>query len=310
MHPSYRDLIIDELANSNPARVRFLQQMSISGIKLAISDTGGAIGERTLPLLKDNASWELFKTRCLEVASNASWYERFQLLTTLGDAVKHFNTSGIKNKITDIIIYVCKAITIKWESDKAEITSYELSVFVRSSLHTKPLVGMPDLRHSWDMKYGKVNKALNFFDDGELPDFDAIAEWVKFASIIQDSEPRFLLQVDFPNSQIMEFQKISSIIEYELENKVDEDSSDDLQEKIDKLESIESVLRIIGRFSFSKLRFLTVTKNKVSEMLETLNQSIDNLRQEKDDTEIEDDFEESLLEKSDSLDIEELFNDL
>ena len=148
MHPSYRDLIIDELANSNPARVRFLQQMSISGIKLAISDTGGAIGERTLPLLKDNASWELFKTRCLEVASNASWYERFQLLTTLGDAVKHFNTSGIKNKITDIIIYVCKAITIKWESDKAEITSYELSVFVRSSLHTKPLVGMPDLRHS------------------------------------------------------------------------------------------------------------------------------------------------------------------
>ena len=160
------------------------------------------------------------------------------------------------------------------------------------------------------MKYGKVNKALNFFDDGELPDFDAIAEWVKFASIIQDSEPRFLLQVDFPNSQIMEFQKISSIIEYELENKVDEDSSDDLQEKIDKLESIESVLRIIGRFSFSKLRFLTVTKNKVSEMLETLNQSIDNLRQEKDDTEIEDDFEESLLEKSDSLDIEELFNDL
>ena len=56
IHPSYRDLVIDELSQDQSLRLRFLQMANLEGIKLALSQAGGAKGERHLPLLKDATS--------------------------------------------------------------------------------------------------------------------------------------------------------------------------------------------------------------------------------------------------------------
>ena len=45
MHPSYRDLVIDELARDAHLQQAFLSSTGLGGIKLAISDTGGASGD-------------------------------------------------------------------------------------------------------------------------------------------------------------------------------------------------------------------------------------------------------------------------
>jgi hypothetical protein len=70
MHPSYRDLVIDELSADPGLQHEFLSSMGLSGIKLAISDTGGKEGERRFPLMNLHDSWEILDSRCIWVAQN------------------------------------------------------------------------------------------------------------------------------------------------------------------------------------------------------------------------------------------------
>src|SRR5205823_5145497 len=51
IHPSCRDLAIEELGRSHQFRQKFLRECSLSGVEVAISIGGGAAGDRTLPLL-------------------------------------------------------------------------------------------------------------------------------------------------------------------------------------------------------------------------------------------------------------------
>ena len=51
VHPSWRDLVINELREDTAARRRFLDACALHGTMLALSQQGGIAGERRLPLL-------------------------------------------------------------------------------------------------------------------------------------------------------------------------------------------------------------------------------------------------------------------
>jgi hypothetical protein len=63
VHPSWRDLVIDELAADAGARRRFLAAAGLDGALLALSSAGGARGERLLPLLVADADWDALGDR-------------------------------------------------------------------------------------------------------------------------------------------------------------------------------------------------------------------------------------------------------
>ena len=63
VHPSWRDLVIDELAADATARGEFLRACGIHGIALALSTAGGTAGERSLPLLVDDCDWDAVADR-------------------------------------------------------------------------------------------------------------------------------------------------------------------------------------------------------------------------------------------------------
>ncbi len=58
VHPSWRDLVIEELAVDGELRRRFLGRCGIDGAALALSTAGGAEGERVRPLLRCDADWD------------------------------------------------------------------------------------------------------------------------------------------------------------------------------------------------------------------------------------------------------------
>jgi hypothetical protein len=65
IHPSWRDICIEYLAERKERRTKFLQRCSINGISLALSQGGGALGERINPLLRHDDDWHnLSKTVC------------------------------------------------------------------------------------------------------------------------------------------------------------------------------------------------------------------------------------------------------
>ncbi len=67
IHPSCRDLAIDELSKDTRDRQRFLTNCSDVGLALATSLAGGAEGQRQLPLLQTEGDWRGFAIRAKEI---------------------------------------------------------------------------------------------------------------------------------------------------------------------------------------------------------------------------------------------------
>src|SRR5581483_6041029 len=87
VHPSWRDLVIDELREDPLARKRFLAACGIYGVMLALSREGGAAGERAFPLLISDADWDALGDRLAELVRELDDHDLVRLLAALREAV-------------------------------------------------------------------------------------------------------------------------------------------------------------------------------------------------------------------------------
>lgn len=69
IHPSYRDLVIDELMVDLDQQANFVRNASLIGLGLALSEAGGEAGKRVLPFLRSEYSWQALQTRLLDLIS-------------------------------------------------------------------------------------------------------------------------------------------------------------------------------------------------------------------------------------------------
>jgi hypothetical protein len=86
VHPSWRDLVIDELVGDRVARQKFLRACSIEGILLAVSTAGGATGERLLPLVRDDQDWDALSDRLAVMIVELDDPDINRLFVTLAEA--------------------------------------------------------------------------------------------------------------------------------------------------------------------------------------------------------------------------------
>ena len=87
VHPSWRDLVIDELRGDPDARQRFLCASAVDGVTLAVSHAGGSAGERTLPLMIADADWDALGDRLHELRRELEDRELARVLLALGGAL-------------------------------------------------------------------------------------------------------------------------------------------------------------------------------------------------------------------------------
>jgi hypothetical protein len=88
VHPSWRDLVIEELASDESARAHFLSRCGIDGVLLAISSGGGAAGTRALPLLIQDADWDLLGDRIWRLVPELEEHDLVRLLWSLNEALE------------------------------------------------------------------------------------------------------------------------------------------------------------------------------------------------------------------------------
>jgi hypothetical protein len=87
VHPSWRDLVVDELAADAEGRRRFLAAAGLDGVVLALSTAGGAHGERLLPLLVADADWDALGDRVHALAAELDARGHARLLGALRAAI-------------------------------------------------------------------------------------------------------------------------------------------------------------------------------------------------------------------------------
>lgn len=156
IHPSCRDLAIDELSNVTSARQQFLQHCSLAGIKLALSIGGGAAGERALPLLRAKKDWALLHDRTVKMLSDDS-----EILDLVASAMENLENESAKYKtelsclqeLGDELLRVFPTTVDEW-------SEYDLKPFLHLRRALNSTADIPGLSEFWKVTCQGLTKRL------------------------------------------------------------------------------------------------------------------------------------------------------
>jgi hypothetical protein len=242
IHPSCRDLVIEELATQPELLNNFLRSMSLQGIKLAISDSGGASGDRQLPLMSHPNTWEVLEKRCLELANLKSNNETTDLLTALTSAATNAPEPARKDSLRKVVAVVCATVVAKWNRESVVLSADHLLAYSEASILVHPFPSMPNLETSWETYLESLRSDLADAENGAYLEPEPIREWTKFITVVNNNEPRFLRAVGFPVKLTADITRLVTQIDSEVEAIVSFDSADEYDAEIERLNPIKNAL--------------------------------------------------------------------
>jgi hypothetical protein len=193
VHPSWRDLVIDDLAFDPAARRAFLERCSLDGLLLALSQGGGATGRRSLPLLVADADWDAAAERIHELVPELDTAGSTRLLASLEAAV--FAADG---------------------PAADELLALATTTLERMSACWRRGVALPDaqLLERWLELAGRMPEPPSTLDLGQVwqraapPEgpvetahaAERLAGWLRIGDALERREPGVLGRLDFPRA--------------------------------------------------------------------------------------------------------------
>ena len=298
MHPSYRDLIIDELSKNRVFRNQFLEHANLHNLGFALSDAGGPDGMREMPLIVDNESKKIVSEKVFELSKNINDYEIWELLTILNHAIKKENlpTGWIHSMLKDVLLILHN----RWIGQ--DISKSTLEIYCKATLFFKPLVPLPDFEPSWKATIRLLENAL--LDEGIILDDWTINHFSGLTELIQKNEPRFLIQIGFPKNYMELPQKIMDKLKEDFDFNLCAPSQEEIKAEINRINNlIESILdlsRIVPEWEHHFSEIIISYQKKRDELVESIHMEL-----EPDDYDIDD----SPISDPD-FDIDRLFMDL
>ena len=207
MHPSWRDLVIEELATDSAAREHFLKNCGPPGFLLALSVAGGATGGRVMPLLCSAKDWAALSDavpRVLGFSQGASTKVLATLYAALSASPKLHATTSPMGRFADHVLSVLREL---WANNHLQPTASEVERYYMISQVLDPLPPGPILKLIWTRSWNACNKQLaNFETDERWPALNEIQNWLHLVQVIIENEPRFARQIELP-AEFTEFAK-------------------------------------------------------------------------------------------------------
>ncbi len=142
VHPSWRDLLIDELAGDAAARLAFLQRCGLDGALVALSVGGGAFGERRLPLLKADADWDAITDRLVHVLPELDDLDTSRLLYGLDAAMLD---AGDDPELAALGTIVLDALRRTWDAARAPLEVSVLAAWLGAAASLSPRPQTPEV---------------------------------------------------------------------------------------------------------------------------------------------------------------------
>jgi hypothetical protein len=200
VHPSVRDMVIEELMTNDVERSHFLRHSSPVGLALALSVAGGRSGTRLFPLMRSDSDWSDVAERSAHVLLHGNLDDRSTLLSALATASLAVK-SDRSSRLHDVIRTALSSLADAWDATSTPIPLGHLGSYFWCGVWLDPAPRTPFLGATWD------HYVEGFISFGQLVDFDApdverAAKWFDLVSLLERFESRALRRVDFPDSMV------------------------------------------------------------------------------------------------------------
>lgn len=243
IHPSYRDLVIDELATQEEMKSIFLTSASVIGISLALSEAGGLSGARVMPLLGSEQSWSLLNERCREISANFEQNDIGELMDILTGAASLQSTDDAAMKwIPKTTRDVCEIAYQRWNDSGERIAPQVLRSYGRAVLILDPRPPFPNLLASWASASDDLETEVSFIRIGHDLDPNPVQEWVDIFDVIAEYDEDFFDLPDIQDRYMEIAANLKEMLEKQLEAIPHEDDPDLCEAEAERLELIADAL--------------------------------------------------------------------
>jgi hypothetical protein len=180
VHPSWRDLVIEELAGDGAERRRFLSRCGVDGAAVALTGSGGAAGERQRPLLRSDADWDALGDGLFHICAELDEAEAVRLLDLLADA-------GDDAEVRALAQIVLRRLG--WSGMAVSVDAIGAWAAVSKWLDPRP--DPPAVALTW----------LELEPSGPprtAEEMERMADWLRLAELLSERAPELLEGLGFP----------------------------------------------------------------------------------------------------------------
>jgi len=196
VHPSWRDLVIDELGRDPVARRSFLCACSLEGILLALSIGGGSAGTRALPLLHEDGDWDAAADRLRLLVPQLDEPSATRLLVVLGEALA-LSTDARARELDALAGCALQLLARHWSEQRELIPAGLLDRWLELGAAVSEQPPLPDVTTTWIERMPSVS-AAGPVSAAELAELD---EWLSLAELLSEYAPGRLRAFGFPDGQ-------------------------------------------------------------------------------------------------------------
>ena len=184
MHPSWREVVIEALARAPEERRRFLSRCGVDGAAVALSTAGGATGQRTRPLLVEDADWDALADGLHRLCADLGEADGMRLLIVLAAAGSDPETSALAALVT-------RRLAAHWHGRVLSVDALEAWAAVVSRLPERP--GAP-------LAAAATWTSLTPHGVPATPEaLERFADWLRLAELLREHDPALLAGFGFPD---------------------------------------------------------------------------------------------------------------
>jgi hypothetical protein len=230
VHPSWRDLVIDELARDATARLRFVDRCTIDGLVLALSVGGGTMGERVFPLLVDDGDWDVAANRVHQLARDADDADLHRLFATLTTALDHAD-ARTQTEVEAVAHSALEAARARWAAAPEPAPSSLLEAWADVAGRLAQPPPLPDVTRA--LIELLPTAPIDVTSPAELNRLD---EWLRIAALVRTRAPEVAATIGFPDRFLPVLEDFASSAEVATE--WDEPPSELLLQCLDTLDRV------------------------------------------------------------------------
>jgi hypothetical protein len=306
IHPSQRDLVIDQLSASPDMSAHYLKHGGIAAISLALSESGGASGERKFPLLVHEGSWDVLAKACIERIYEDPKENTLNIFTVLESAT----STSVSPKVSELVFQVCSAVKEYWEREQSILSAGIIKRFLALCEKTGRYIEAPSLERSWMSACNRMKKEAK--EAGDLPQtltVHSLDHWISFVGVISTTEPRLIAKDSLEARFSQDISLYIGAFESLLEEEFSDEDPDKYQDESENFTDIAGSAESLAPLFTSKEKEIESLVMRLQERAEALEEEGSELKHELGL--VEPDYDrEGPSHGGSSFDLNRLFEDL